>query len=162
MRHEPVEHVYSVGGFSFMGSGTNMAMLFVGLKNWDERPGENSSVQAIIDRVNARFAGDGQMMVMALNMPALPELGNSSGFDFRLQDKGGLGYAAWRKPGRAPGPCNANPNLAGVYFSGQADTPRLHVSIDREKAFSMGVPIAEISNSLAVMFGSSYVGDFMA
>ena len=25
----------------------------------------------------------------------------------------------------------------------------------------MGVPIAEISNSLAVMFGSSYVGDFM-
>ena len=48
-----------------------------------------------------------------------------------------------------------------MYFSGQADTPRLHVSIDREKAFSMGVPMAEISNSLAVMFGSSYVGDFM-
>ena len=162
MRHEPVEHVYSVGGFSFMGSGTNMAMLFVGLKNWDERPGENSAVQAIIDRVNARFAGDGQMMVMALNMPALPELGNSSGFDFRLQDKGGLGYARMAEArDELLARANANPNLAGVYFSGQADTPRLHVSIDREKAFSMGVPIAEISNSLAVMFGSSYVGDFM-
>ena len=162
MRHEPVEHVYSVGGFSFMGSGTNMAMLFVGLKNWDERPGENSSVQAIIDRVNARFAGDGQMMVMALNMPALPELGNSSGFDFRLQDKGGLGYARMAEArDELLARANADPNLAGVYFSGQADTPRLHVSIDREKAFSMGVPIAEISNSLAVMFGSSYVGDFM-
>ena len=162
MRHEPVEHVYSVGGFSFMGSGTNMAMLFVGLKNWDERPGENSAVQAIIDRVNARFAGDGQMMVMALNMPALPELGNSSGFDFRLQDKGGLGYARMAEArDELLARANADPNLAGVYFSGQADTPRLHVSIDREKAFSMGVPIAEISNSLAVMFGSSYVGDFM-
>ena len=162
MRHEPVEHVYSVGGFSFMGSGTNMAMLFVGLKNWDERPGENSSVQAIIDRVNARFAGDGQMMVMALNMPALPELGNSSGFDFRLQDKGGLGYARMAEArDELLARANANPNLAGVFFSDQADTPRLHVSIDREKAFSMGVPIAEISNSLAVMFGSSYVGDFM-
>lgn len=44
---------------------------------------------------------------------------------------------------------------------GQADTPRLGVSIDRDKAFSMGVPMTEISNSLAVMFGSSYVGDFM-
>jgi hydrophobe/amphiphile efflux-1 (HAE1) family protein len=109
-----------------------------------------------------RFAGDRQMLVMALNMPALPELGNTSGFDFRLQDRGGLGYdrlveARDELLARA----NADPNLAGVYFSGQADTPRLHVSIDREKAFSMGVPITEISNSLAVMFGSSYVGDFM-
>ena len=132
-----------------MGSGTNMAMLFVGLKNWDERPGENSAVQAIIDRVNARFAGDGQMMVMALNMPALPELGNSSGFDFRLQDKGGLGYARMAEArDELLARANANPNLAGVYFSGQADTPRLHVSIDREKAFSMGVPIAEDRKSV--------------
>lgn len=101
------------------------------------------------------------MMVMALNMPALPELGNSSGFDFRLQDKGGLGYARMAEArDELLARANANPNLAGVYFSGQADTPRLHVSIDREKPF-MGVPIAEISNSLAVMFGSSYVGDFM-
>lgn len=99
MRHEPVEYAYSVGGFSFMGTGANMAMLFVSLKNWDERSGEDNSAQAIIDRVNARFAGDRQMMVMALNAPALPELGNSSGFDFRLQDKGAWGMTAWRKPG---------------------------------------------------------------
>ena len=139
MRHEPVEHVYSVGGFSFMGSGTNMAMLFVGLKNWDERPGENSSVQAIIDRVNARFAGDGQMMVMALNMPALPELGNSSGFDFRLQDKGGLGYARMAEArDELLARANADPNLAGVYFSGQADTPRLDFRYKRKYAAPEG------------------------
>ena len=162
MQHEPVEYAYSVGGFSFMGTGTNMAMLFVGLKNWDERSGEDNSAQAIIDRVNARFGGDRQMMVMALNMPSLPELGSTSGFDFRLQDKGGLGYARMVEArDELLARANADPNLTGVYFSGQADTPRLHVSIDREKAFSMGVPITEISNSLAVMFGSSYVGDFM-
>lgn len=102
------------------------------------------------------------MMVMALNMPSLPELGSTSGFDFRLQDKGGLGYARMVEArDELLARANADPNLTGVYFSGQADTPRLHVSIDREKAFSMGVPITEISNSLAVMFGSSYVGDFM-
>lgn len=162
MKHEPVEYAYSVGGFSFMGTGTNMGILFIGLKKWDERTGPGNSAQEIIDRVNMRFAGDPQMLVMALNMPALPELGNTSGFDFRLQDRGGLGYdrlveARDELLARA----NTDPNLEGVYFSGQADTPRLHVSIDREKAFSMGVPITEISNSLAVMFGSSYVGDFM-
>lgn len=57
MQHEPVEYAYSVGGFSFMGTGTNMAMLFVGLKNWDERSGEDNSAQAIIDRSTPVLAG---------------------------------------------------------------------------------------------------------
>ena len=105
---------------------------------------------------------DPQMFVLAMNVPALPELGNSSGFDFRLQDHGGIGYerlveAREELLSRAA----ADPSLADVHFMGQADTPRLGVSIDRDKAFSMGVPMTEISNSLAVMFGSSYVGDFM-
>lgn len=142
MQHEPVEYAYSVGGFSFMGTGTNMAMLFVGLKNWDERSGEDNSAQAIIDRVNARFGGDRQMMVMALNMPSLPELGSTSGFDFRLQDKGGLGYARMVEArDELLARANADPNLTGVYFSGQADTPRLHVSIDREKPSPWECPL---------------------
>lgn len=162
MEHEPVEYVYSVGGFSFMGSGNNMAMLFVSLKNWDQRKGPEQAAQEIVNRVNTRFASDPQMGVMALNMPALPELGNTSGFDFRLQDKGGLGYERMVEArDELLNRANTDPDLMGVYFSGQSDTPRILVSIDREKAFSMGVPIQEISNSLAVMFGSSYVGDFM-
>lgn len=162
MQHEPTKYVYSVGGFSFFGTGTNQAMLFIGLEDWGARTSPELSVQAVVDRINARFMADPQMSVMALNAPALPELGNSSGFDFRLQDRGGIGLerlveAREELLRRA----NADPNLTGVYFVGQPDTPRLSVSIDRDKAFSMGVPMEEISNSLAVMFGSSYVGDFM-
>lgn len=162
MQHEPTKYVYSVGGFSFFGTGTNQAMLFIGLEDWGARTSPELSVQAVVDRINARFMADPQMSVMALNAPALPELGNSSGFDFRLQDRGGIGLerlveAREELLRRA----NTDPNLTGVYFVGQPDTPRLSVSIDRDKAFSMGVPMEEISNSLAVMFGSSYVGDFM-
>ena len=162
MKNEPVKYVYSVGGFSFFGSGTNMAMLFVGLKDWSERTDPALGVGEIVNRINGRFMSDPQMFVLAMNVPALPELGNSSGFDFRLQDHGGIGYerlveAREELLSRAA----ADPSLADVHFMGQADTPRLGVSIDRDKAFSMGVPMTEISNSLAVMFGSSYVGDFM-
>lgn len=162
MKNEPVKHVYSVGGFSFFGSGTNMAMLFVGLKDWSERTDPALGVGEIVNRINGRFMSDPQMFVLAMNVPALPELGNPSGFDFRLQDHGGIGYerlveAREELLSRAA----ADPSLADVHFMGQADTPRLGVSIDRDKAFSMGVPMTEISNSLAVIFGSSYVGDFM-
>lgn len=163
IRNEPVEYTYSVGGFSFFGSGTNMAMLFIGLKDWEHRTEPGMGVKDIVARVNARFAADPQMNVMAINMPSLPELGNTSGFDFRLQDKGDIGYDRLVEA-RDELLAKANttsPDLSGVYFAGQPDTPRLRVAIDREKAFSMGVPITEISNSLAVMFGSSYVGDFM-
>lgn len=57
MRHEPVEHVYSVGGFSFMGSGTNMAMLFVGLKT-----GTSVPEKTVLSR-----------RLLTASMPALPE-----------------------------------------------------------------------------------------
>lgn len=163
IRNEPVEYTYSVGGFSFFGSGTNMAMLFIGLKDWEHRTEPGMGVKDIVARVNARFAADPQMNVMAINMPSLPELGNTSGFDFRLQDKGDIGYdrLVEARDELLAKANTTNPDLTGVYFAGQPDTPRLRVAIDREKAFSMGVPITEISNSLAVMFGSSYVGDFM-
>ena len=162
MENEPVVNVYTVGGFSFMGSGTNTAIIFVGLKNWSERGTPDKSAQAIVGRVNAQFAADKGMDVMALNMPSLPELGSVSGFDFRLQDKTGLGYEALLGAREELlGKANQHPDLMAVYFAGQPDMAQLRVSLDRKKAQSMGVSIQEINNSLAVMFGSSYVGDFM-
>lgn len=162
MENEPVVNVYTVGGFSFMGSGTNTAIIFVGLKNWSERGEADKSAQAIVGRVNAVFGADKGMDVMALNMPSLPELGSVSGFDFRLQDKTGLGYdALLAAREELLGKANRHPDLMAVYFAGQPDMAQLRVSLDRKKAQSMGVSIQEINNSLAVMFGSSYVGDFM-
>lgn len=162
MKNEPVQNVYTVGGFSFFGSGTNTAIFFVGLKNWKDRTSSDKSVEAIIGRVMGKFGSDKHMDVMALNMPALPELGSIAGFDFRLQDRNGLGYDALLQARQELlSKANQHPDLMAVYFAGQPDIAQLRVSLDRKKAQAMGIPIEEINNSLAVMFGSSYVGDFM-
>ncbi|HRM93707.1 MAG TPA: efflux RND transporter permease subunit, partial [Alicycliphilus sp.] len=94
LEHEPVEYVYSVNGFSNYGSGPNSAMFFVTLKDWKQRGAADLHVNAVVERINAAFADRKNVMVHALNSPPLPDLGSTSGFDFRLQDRGGLGYDA--------------------------------------------------------------------
>lgn len=130
MKNEPVKHVYSVGGFSFFGSGTNMAMLFVGLKDWSERTDPALGVGEIVNRINGRFMSDPQMFVLAMNVPALPELGNSSGFDFRLQDHGGIGYERLveaREELLSPGRCGPQPGGRPLHGPGGHAAPgRLH------------------------------------
>lgn len=160
--NEPIDYVYTVGGFSYFGSGPNTAIFFIGLKDWKDRPESSQAAASIVARINAIYAADKKTEVMALNMPALPELGNSAGFDFRLLNRGDLDDDTFLQARNTLlGKANQHPDLAGVYFAGQADVPQIRVSIDREKAFAMQVPMEEIGNSLAVMFGSSYVGDFM-
>ena len=99
MEHEPVAYVYSVNGFSNYGSGPNSAMFFVTLKDWKQRGAADLHVNAVVERINAAFADRKNVMVHALNSPPLPDLGSTSGFDFRLQDRGGLGHDAWPAPG---------------------------------------------------------------
>lgn len=162
LAHEPVSQVYALGGFSFSGEGGNTATLFVTLDDWAKRTSPDMSVQAVVERVNEHFADDEQMSVMAMNSSALPELSQTSGFDFQLLNTGDLDaaqFVAVRE--RLLELAAAQPALANVQFNGMADTPRILVNIDRDKAFSMGVSMDEISDALSVMFGSNYTGDFM-
>ncbi len=162
MENEPVAYVYSVNGFSEYGSGPNSAMFFVTLKDWKQRRGADQHVDAVVERVNAAFAARKNVMVHALNSPPLPELGSTSGFDFRLQDRAGLGHdalAGARQQLLAA--AAAHPALADVVFAGQEDAPQLALLVDRDKAQAMGVPMDEINTALAVMYGSDYIGDFM-
>ncbi len=163
METEPVAHCTAVVGFSFYGSGPSTAMSFINLKPWHER-GKGQSVAEIVDRVNARFRhkfAQG-VMVMAMNLPALPELGTVDGFDFRMQDRGGIGYAAMVKNRDALLAAAAKePSLAAVRFAGMNDAPQLKLRLNTDKAESMGVDIREINSALAVLFGSSYVGDYV-
>ena len=162
MEHEPVRYVYSVNGFSQYGSGPNSAMFFVTLKDWKERRAPSQHVGAVVKRINEAFAHRKNLMVFALNSPPLPDLGSTSGFDFRLQDRGGLGHEALaRARQQLLAAAAGHPALADVVFAGQQDAPQLQLRIDRDKAQAMGVPIDEINTALAVMYGSDYIGDFM-
>ncbi|WP_141735078.1 multidrug efflux RND transporter permease subunit [Oligoflexus tunisiensis] len=162
LANEPVRYVYAIGGFSFFGSGPSSGMMFANLKNWDDRNDSKDSVQAIVGRVAATFAGRSDMTVLALNTPSLPGLGTSTGFDLRLQDRAGIGYQKFTAArDQLLNAARQDPAIGSAYFAGVADTPQLELEIDREKAESMGVAIGDINTTLAVMFGSDYIGDFM-
>lgn len=160
--HEPVKYVYEVGGFSFYGTGSNSGMLFATLKDWKERKSADQHVKAIVDRVNMQFMGLKNTMVFAINTPPLPELGSSNGFDLRLQDRGSAGYQAFlaaKDQLMAEG--MKNPVLTNLMFAGLPEAALVSLDIDRRKAATLGVSMDEINSTLAAMFGSDYIGDFM-
>jgi multidrug efflux pump len=159
---EPVAYTYMLGGFNLHGEGPNGGMIFVTLKDWATRKHAADGIEPIIARINGRFATMPNTMVLAMNSPALPGLGSTSGFDFRLQNRGGLDYRAFSaaretllEVGRK------DPVLRNVTFAGAEDSPQLRLEINRKKAAALGVSMSEVNTTLAVMFGSSYIGDFM-
>src|SRR5690606_18275098 len=86
---ESVDSMFGVAGFSFAGSGQNVGMAFVRLKDWDERLSPEQSVQAIAGRAYGALSQIRDAMVFPVVPPAVIELGNVSGFDFFLQARGG-------------------------------------------------------------------------
>ena len=89
-----VSGVFTVNGFSFGGHGQNAGLVFVRLKDWSERPGKKNSVFALVGRANQRFHQLRGAIVVAFAPPAALELGNATGFDFELEDRGNLGHQA--------------------------------------------------------------------
>ncbi|TXD62664.1 multidrug efflux RND transporter permease subunit [Ralstonia sp. TCR112] len=163
MTQEPaVASTLAITGFSLYGNGQNAAMLFLTLKDWKQRKGADQHVDAVVERANAAFGKIKGAMVMAMNSPALPELGSKPGFDLRLQDRGGAGYERLAQArDRMLAEAAKHPALSEVTFAGQGDAPQVLIDVDRKKALSMGVSIDDINRTLAVMFGSDYAGDFV-
>jgi multidrug efflux pump len=91
LKQPEVAKVVGVAGFSFFGKGQDAAIAFVRLKDWDERTGANDHALKVVQRANMALFSVKQAMIFALNPPPIPELAAVGGFDFRLQDRGGLG-----------------------------------------------------------------------
>ena len=81
-----------MAGFSFNGRGQNSALSFIRLKDWHDRPGDEHKVQAVIGRAFGAFSQIKDAIIYPINLPPIPELGTSSGFDFQLEDQTGLGH----------------------------------------------------------------------
>ncbi|MGY3868986.1 efflux RND transporter permease subunit [Aeromonas crassostreae] len=157
-----VESVLTVAGFSFAGSGQNSGMAFIKLKDWGERQGEARSANAIIGRAMGYLFSIKEAQVFAFNLPPIPELGTATGFDFYLQDRGGLGHEKLMEArNQLLGMAAQDPNLVRVRPNGMEDTPQLDIQIDYEKALAQGLSISDINNTLSAAWGSSYVNDFM-
>ncbi|MCX7127048.1 efflux RND transporter permease subunit [Aeromonas sp.] len=157
-----VDSVLTVSGFSFAGSGQNSGMAFIKLKDWSERKSLDRSANAIIGRAMGYLFSIKEAQVFAFNLPPIPELGTATGFDFFLQDRGGIGHdKLMAARNQLLGMAAQDPTLVRVRPNGMEDTPQLDIKIDYEKALAQGLSIADINNTLAAAWGSSYVNDFV-
>jgi multidrug efflux pump len=162
LQQPQVAHVIGVVGFSFFGRGQNSALLFVRLKDWDARTASESSAKALIMSANRFFASIKQAFMMAVNVPAIPELGTVGGFDFRLQDRAGLGRTALMDArNQLLGMAAKHPDLANVRPEGQEPAPQLRLDINRDKAQALSVDMASLNSTLQSALGSTYINDFV-
>jgi multidrug efflux pump len=161
LKQPEVQSMVGVLGFSFAGSGQNAALAFVTLKDWDERRGQAHSAQAVAGRAMGALSRVRDAFIFALSPPPIPELGTASGWAFRLQDRGGAGHAALLAArNQLLAAAMKDPILAGVRPDGLEDASQLRLTIDREKAASLGVTFDAINTAISTGFGSAYVNDF--
>ncbi|NWB96297.1 multidrug efflux RND transporter permease subunit [Pseudomonas gingeri] len=147
-------------GFSFSGSGQNAALAFTTLKDWSVR-GAKDSAQAIADRANLALGDIKDAVAYAILPPPVDGLGTSSGFEFRLQDRGGVGHEVLMNArSQLLAAAEKSPILANVRESALAEAPQVQLEVDRQQANALGVSFADIGALLSTALGSSYVNDF--
>jgi multidrug efflux pump len=162
LKQPQVDKVVGVLGFSFFGRGQNMALAFVKLKDWDARPGPENSAPSLIKRANMNFFRMKQAMLFAINPPPIPELASAGGFDFRLQDRGGVGREKLLDArNQVLGMAMADKHLAAVRPEGQEPAQQLFLDIDRDKAETLGVNTADLNDTLQSLLGVVYINDFL-
>ncbi|WP_250530425.1 efflux RND transporter permease subunit [Caballeronia sp. ATUFL_F1_KS4A] len=157
-----VENVVMLDGFSVSGSGQNMAMAMVKLKDWKDRKGKGQSAAEIVGAANAHFRSLRAGQVFVMNPPAVQGLGSYSGVDFELKDMAGLGHdqlVAARNTLLAL--AAKDPKITGMRPAGMADVPQYAVDIDYLKASALGVSASNINDTLQTAFGSTYVNNYV-
>ncbi|MFH1599915.1 MAG: efflux RND transporter permease subunit [Pseudomonadota bacterium] len=157
-----IESTFAVQGFSFAGSGQNNGMVFVKLKNWDERTSDEASVTAMVGRAMGAFSQIKDAMVFALAPPPVTELGTTGGFNLYLKDNQNQGHEALMAArNQLLGLASQSPLLMQVRPNGQEDSPQFRLDVDNDKAAALGVSVAEINNTLSVAWGGRYIDDFI-
>ncbi|KAA0571357.1 efflux RND transporter permease subunit [Azospirillum sp. Sh1] len=159
---DSVEGLFTIVGFNFSGRGQNAGMAFVRLKDWSERTLPSQKPQAIAGRVMGAMSKLKDAVVFSFLPPSVPGLGNATGFDLQLVDRGGLGHdRLMQARNQLLGMAAQNPKLVGVRPNGLEDTPQFKLDIDREKASALGLSLSDINTTLSAAWGSSYVNDFI-
>jgi multidrug efflux pump len=161
LKQPEVQSMVSVMGFSFSGQGQNAGLAFVPLKDWSERKGKEHASQSLAGRAFGALMQVRDAFIFALAPPSIPELGTATGFNFRLQDRGGNGHAALvAARNQLLGLAGQSKVITGVRPDGLEDAPQLQLDIDRDKAAALGVSFDAINAALSTALGSAYVNDF--
>ncbi|MCH7336626.1 multidrug efflux RND transporter permease subunit AdeJ [Acinetobacter sp. NIPH 2699] len=160
---DTVQSIFTVSGFSFTGIGQNAGIGFIKLKDWKDRTTADTQIGALIQRGMAlNMIVKDASYIMPLQLPAMPELGVTAGFNLQLKDSAGQGHdklIAARNT--ILGLASQDQRLVGVRPNGQEDTPQYQIMIDQAQAGAMGVSIADINSTMSMAWGGSYINDFI-
>ncbi|WP_347841071.1 efflux RND transporter permease subunit [uncultured Draconibacterium sp.] len=156
-----IEYVTNATGFSMLSGAmaTNTGFMFIALKNWDDR---DKTANDIILEINKRLMVQvNEAQVFAFGPPAIPGLGNGSGFSIMLQDRGGNtpDYLA-QNAAKFMQAANAREEIGNAFTTFQANVPQRYLNIDKEKALKMGVSLNDLYTTVGAFMGGAYVNDF--
>jgi HAE1 family hydrophobic/amphiphilic exporter-1 len=161
MKDPDVLALFAVTGFSFTGSSSNTGLMFARLKPFSERKGAEHSLQAITGRLMGPLFSLPGAIVVAFSPPSIPGLSRFGGFEFQVLDQTGgdiNNLAQGTQALTAAG--NRSSKVRGLFSAFTANDPQLQVTIDRQRALALGLPLDEVTNALQVFLGSQYVNDF--
>jgi len=159
---DTVHSVMAVNGFNFAGRGQNSGLLFVELKPFDERKGAHQHLKALYGRTWGFVSQLNDAMIIPIMPPAIIELGNATGYDFFLQDNGGVGHEVLMQArNQMLGMAAQSPKLALVRPNGLSDEPQYQIEIDEEKARALNLNLADINATMSIAWGSAYINDFI-
>jgi multidrug efflux pump len=160
-KNPAVEQVLDVAGFSFVGQGENVGLGFLRLKPWSERTKPSEQIGAVIQQANIALQAIQGARIFVVNMPTVRGLGRFGGFDFRLEDRAGVGHAKLLKARNVLlGAAAKNPVLAGVRPNQLEDAPQVHLHVDRLQAQAMGLSLSDIYDAIQLMLAPVYADDF--
>lgn len=158
-----IEYYTTITGYSMLTGGysTNSVFIFVSCEEWGERGSENTA-RKIIQRLNATFRNEIQeAQTFAFGPPAIPGLGNGSGFSIMIQDKSGNTpqYLAEQTQLFIQA-ARQRPEIGSAFTTFQASSPQRYLDLDREKAMAMGLNLKDVYTTIGAFLGGSYVNDF--
>lgn len=156
---------FSVMGFGFNGGAANAGMMFVATTPSDVRRAKGHSASDIVARLAPKlqmlmFSPNGGLVAM-IEPPAVQGVGSYGGFQFMLQDQGKNTLSDLdRVAHQIVSASRARKDMTGLITTFSANDPQELVTIDREKAKAMNIPLSQITTTLGVFMGSQYINDF--
>ena len=160
-KYDQVEFITSAAGFSLLSGSfsSNAGFVFVSLKDWSDR---NKTAKEIVQLLNVDFHSQiNEAQVFAFGPPAIPGLGNGSGFTVMIQDKGGnLPEYLAQETLKFIQAANQRPEIGSIFTTFRANVPQRFMDIDTDKALKAGIPLNNIYNTVGAFLGGTYVNDF--
>jgi HAE1 family hydrophobic/amphiphilic exporter-1 len=161
MKRPEAKQIFAAGGFGFTGSAPNLGIMFAQLKDFKDRPGDAHSAKALVGQLFGAFSQITGAMVIPFQPPSIQGLGQFGGFSYELLDQSGgqiQGLEATAQ--QLIGQGNQTPGLTALFTQFTASDPQLLVDIDREQAKSLGLSLGDVTNTMQILLGSTYVNDF--